>query len=99
MKHLLFAALVAASFSLLPVMAADQVVVPVETAQASLTQVNINTAGVQELTQLKGIGEAKAMAIVEYRDTHGQFSSVEELTKVKGIGPKVLEQNKAMLSL
>ncbi|CAM3901869.1 MULTISPECIES: ComEA family DNA-binding protein [Shewanella] len=99
MKNLLLAALVVASFSLFPALAAEQVSIPADTAQASLTQVNINTASAQELTQLKGIGEAKASAIVEYRDAHGNFNSIEELTRVKGIGPKVLEQNRAILSL
>ncbi|MCG9714335.1 helix-hairpin-helix domain-containing protein [Shewanella insulae] len=99
MKNLVLAALVAASFSLVPALAAEQVSIPADTAQASLTQVNINTATAQELTKLKGIGDVKASAIVEYRDAHGKFNTIEELTKVKGIGPKVLEQNKTMLSL
>ena len=51
---------------------------------------DINTATVDELDTLPGIGEAKAAAIVAYREAHGGFSSVEELLQVKGIGEKIL---------
>jgi competence protein ComEA len=53
--------------------------------------ININTASASELTALKGIGEAKAKAIVEYREKNGPFKSVDDLAEVKGIGPKVLD--------
>lgn len=49
MKNLLLAAFVVASFSLFPALAAEQVSIPADTAQASLSQVNINTASAQEL--------------------------------------------------
>ncbi len=48
-------------------------------------KVNINTAGVEELTVLSGIGEAKASAIVTYREEHGPFGSIEEIMQVSGI--------------
>ena len=61
------------------------------TTQApAYTKVNINTATAEELETLKGIGPAKARAIVAYRDANGPFSSVEELTNVSGIGEKTL---------
>lgn len=63
-------------------------------AVASFAQVNINTATVQELTALSGIGQTKAEAIVQYREANGPFKSVEELTKVTGIGDKTLEKIK-----
>ena len=59
--------------------------------------VNINTASVEQLASLKGIGEMKAQAIVAYRDHHGKFTSPEELTKVKGIGEATLASNRQLL--
>jgi len=47
--------------------------------------IDINSAGIKELTSLKGIGNKKATAIIEYRALHC-FKSVDELAKVKGIG-------------
>ena len=48
-------------------------------------KININTAGVDELCKLKGIGEKRAKDIIEYRDTHGSFAKIEDIMKVKGI--------------
>ena len=60
-------------------------------AQGSL-QVNINTADIDELDELPEVGPATAEAIIEYRQTNGQFSSVEELEEIPGIGPETLEE-------
>lgn len=49
-------------------------------------QVNINTATVEELAGLPGIGEVLAERIVAYREAHGRFRRAEELLEVKGIG-------------
>ncbi len=54
-------------------------------------KVNINTASQQELEMLSGVGPATAVAIIEYRESSGSFSTVDELKKVKGIGDKKLE--------
>ena len=54
--------------------------------------VNINTASQSELEALKGVGPAKAKAIVEYRTQNGLFGSVDDLAKVNGIGPGTLNQ-------
>lgn len=60
--------------------------------------VDINTADVQSLSKnVKGIGKAKAQAIIAYREKHGKFQMVNDLVKVKGIGPKLIEKNKAVL--
>lgn len=50
--------------------------------------VNINTATVDELDAVKGIGPGKAKAIVEYRSKNGPFKSVDDLKGVKGFGEK-----------
>lgn len=48
--------------------------------------VNINTAGVDELIKLYGIGKVKSEAIIAYRNENGSFSSIDEIMNVKGIG-------------
>jgi comEA protein len=55
-------------------------------------QVNLNTATVEQLENIKGVGPAKAKAIVEYRTAHGPFKSVDGLAEVKGLSPKVVEK-------
>ena len=58
--------------------------------------VNINQASATEIaTALKGVGESKAAAIVEYRNLNGEFVSAEQLTQVKGIGEKLVSKIKA----
>ena len=48
--------------------------------------VNINTADVEELKKLKGIGPAMAQRIVDYREANGSFQAPEDIMQVKGIG-------------
>ncbi len=59
-------------------------------ANVAAGKVNINTAGLAELTTLTGIGDVKGQAIIDYRTEHGPFASVDELTNVSGIGDKTL---------
>ena len=68
---------------------------PVEKSPAAASApstVNVNTATVEELTALPGIGEKRAHAILDARKQKGGFKSVDELTEVKGIGPANLEK-------
>ena len=59
--------------------------------EAKEGKVNINTATVEELKTLKGVGEKKAEAIIEYRKKNGSFKTKEDLMKVRGIGKKLFE--------
>ncbi len=51
--------------------------------------ININTASINELQILNGIGEKRAMAIVEYRNENGNFETIEQIIEVDGITEKI----------
>ncbi len=60
---------------------------------------DINSASASMLADaINGIGDKKAQAIVQYRNTHGPFTSVDDLVSVKGIGPKTVEKNRDKLT-
>ncbi|MBQ3287682.1 MAG: ComEA family DNA-binding protein [Firmicutes bacterium] len=63
-----------------------------ESEDAVSGPLNINTATEAQLEALDGIGETKARAIVEYRESRGDFASVEQLTRVDGIGDATLDK-------
>lgn len=62
--------------------------------------VDLNTADVEQLILLDGIGEAKAQAILDYREENGPFESWEEVDQVKGISMNMIEawEDKAVIS-
>jgi competence protein ComEA len=60
--------------------------------------VNVNTATVEELEQLPGIGTSRAKALVDARESRGGFGSVDELVEVKGIGEASLEKLRPYLT-
>ncbi|GIU09101.1 competence protein ComEA [Shewanella morhuae] len=68
-------------------------------AMPDAAQVNINTASVEQLQTLKGIGAAKAQAIVDYRTKNGKFSTIDDLANVSGVGTKLIEQNRHIIKL
>jgi len=62
--------------------------------------INLNAASAKEIAQvLTGVGIKKALAIVDYRDAHGEFKAIEELASVKGIGAKTIAKNESRILL
>lgn len=68
-------------------------------ATAFAGQVNLNSASPAELDALKGIGQVKAQAIVDYRAKHGPFRSVDELENVPGFGKKTVDKLRGDLAV
>jgi len=68
-------------------------------ASSAFAAVNINTATQSELEAVKGLGPAKAQAIISYRESHGSFKSLDELDNVKGFGSASVEKLKGELSV
>ena len=56
--------------------------------------ININTATKEELMKLKGVGEAKAVLIITYRENNGGFKEITDLMKIKGIKQKFFDKIK-----
>ena len=66
----------------------------------SAEAININTADKETLMEvIKGVGEKKADAIIEYREQNGPFKSVDELTNIKGIGEDTINKHREMLTV
>lgn len=61
--------------------------------------ININTASLEELDSLPGIGEVKAQAIIDYREANGPFGSIEEIMEVSGIGEATFEKIKDLIGV
>lgn len=63
-------------------------------------KVDLNSADALTLQrELAGVGEAKAKAIVSYRESNGPFASLDELLEVKGIGKAILDKNRKILKI
>ena len=61
--------------------------------------ININTASLEQLMMLSGIGESKAKSIISYREENGNFKAIEDITKVSGIGQALYEKIKDYITV
>jgi competence protein ComEA len=92
-----------------PVADGQQVIVPLKGKAGAVSTadvpgappqpVHLNSATLEELDTLPGIGPVTAQKILDYRAEHGAFSSVEELDSVPGIGPARLAELKKLVDL
>jgi competence protein ComEA len=60
--------------------------------------IHLNTATIEQLDELPGVGPVTAQKIVDYREQHGAFSSVDDLDAIPGIGPARLEQLRELVA-
>ena len=68
-------------------------------AFSALAAVNLNTATQSELEAVRGLGPAKAKAIIAYRESKGGFKSVDDLDNVKGFGKATIDKLRTELSV
>ena len=61
--------------------------------------ININTASIEELDQLPGIGETTAIRIIDYRTANGPFATIEDIINVSGIGTATYEEIKDLITV
>ncbi len=60
--------------------------------------ININTASLEELDSLPGIGPTTAQRIIDYRNTNGPFTTIDEIMDVSGIGPSTYDEIKDLIT-
>ena len=66
----------------------------IESSSNTSSKISINTATLEELMTLPGIGESKAKDIINYRESNGPFNTIEDITKVTGIGESIFAKIK-----
>lgn len=72
---------------------------PEDTGGGDSELININTASLEELDSLPGIGPTIAQRIIDYRDENGPFSVIEDILNVSGIGPSTFDQIKDLITV
>ena len=68
-----------------------------ENTEKDSSKININTATLEELDKLPGVGEATANKIISHREENGQFKNIEDIKNVNGIGDKKFEKMKELI--
>jgi competence protein ComEA len=98
MRRVRFGALLVLALLLaVPAALAEQAQTPAKSAPA--TPVNINTATVDQLDGLPGIGPKMAARIIDYRQKNGGFKKLEDLMNIQGIGEKNFLKLKPLVTL
>lgn len=64
-----------------------------------ISKININTATMNELIKLNGIGESKAKLIIEYRTKNGKFKDIKEIMNIKGISETIFSKIKENITI
>ena len=72
---------------------------PVSTEAPDVELININTASLEELDSLPGIGPTIAQRIIDYRDENGPFNTIEDIQNVSGIGPSTFDEIKDLITV
>lgn len=68
-------------------------------SEKTVNKISINSATLEELIQIDGIGEARAKAIIEYREANGNFIKIEDIKNVSGIGDSLFDKIKESITL
>lgn len=86
----------------------DRIVIPAESEAAAALEVgqeekellvNLNTASLQQLMTLPGIGEAKAADIIQYRENNGKFNEISDIMKISGIKDALFQKIKDLITV
>jgi competence protein ComEA len=97
--RMMFAALIMLGLAGTVVAAQENSRAPVAKASPVQASVNLNTATMEQLQTLPGVGPATAQRILEYRQQNGSFKKIEELMNVRGIGEASFLKLKALVTI